>query len=164
MMKKILIILLVAVGITYGQFREEYEKPKDIKGGIINDTPPSLMLGFFNPQNFSMNHSFSLSYSAFSGQGVSLGVYTNRMMYKFSEDLDIQVDASLVTSPYNTFGDNFTDQISGIYLSRAQLNYKPSENTNISLQFRQVPYSYYDNFGGSFYRGNRFFGNSFLDY
>ena len=163
-MKRIILILLVTTGVSFGQFREEYEKPKDIKGGIINDTPPSLMLGFFNPQNFSMNHSFSLSYSAFSGQGVSLGVYTNRMMYKFSEDFDIQVDASMVTSPYNTFGDNFTDQISGIYLSRAQVNYRPSENTSISLQFRQVPYGYSNNYRSPFFRSNTFFGNSFLDY
>ncbi len=164
MKKLILILLFISVGVSFGQFREEFEKPKDIKGGLINDNPSSLMLGFFNPQNFSMNHSFNLSYSAFSGHGVSLGVYTNRMMYKFSEDFDIQVDASLVTSPYNTFGDSFTDQISGIYLSRAQLNYRPSENTNISIQYRQIPNGYGNPYGYSNFRNNGFFGSSFYDY
>ncbi|MBL1212097.1 MAG: hypothetical protein HND52_01955 [Ignavibacteriae bacterium] len=163
MKHKILVLLLITSSICFGQFREELERPKDVRGGITNDAPPSLMLGFFNPENFTMNHAFNLSYTAFGGHGVSLGVYTNSMIYKFNEDLDIQVDASLVTSPYNTFGNNFSDQISGFYLSRAQLNYRPTENSNISIQFRQIPYGYGNPYGYSNYR-NSYYGRSFWEY
>ena len=163
MKAKILFILLISAGISFGQFKEELEKPKDIRGGIINNTPPSLILGFFNPENFTMNHSFNLSYTAFGNQGVSLGVYTNSMFYKINEDLDIQVDASLVTSPYNTFGNNFSDQISGFYLSRAELNYRPTENSRISIQFRQMPYGFGYPYGYYGYR-NSYYRNSFWDY
>lgn len=141
-MKKIILTFILFSAISFAQFKEELNKPIDIKKGILSESPSPSLLGFFNPNNFSMHHSFSMSYSAFGNNGVALGVYTNSMAYQFSEKLNVEVDASLVNSPYSSFGNGFADQINGIYLSRAQINYKPSENTFIMLQFRNEPYNY----------------------
>lgn len=159
-MKKIIFILLATAFIVNAQFKEELEKPIDLKSGMFTQQPSSLFAGFINPQNFSMKHQFSMSYSAFGGNGVALGVYTNTIGYKFTEKLNVEVDASLVNSPYSTFGQGFSDQINGIYLSRAELNYQPYENFFIQVQYRNTPAGYFSPYD----RYRSFWGNSFLDY
>lgn len=106
-----------------------------IQSTISNGQPSGLFLGFLNLENFSMNHSVGMSYSSWGSNGVMLGTYTNSMFYKISENLNLEIDASLVTSPYSTFGDQFSKDISGLYLSRAQLNYKISDDSFLSIQY-----------------------------
>lgn len=162
-MKKILFVLFAINLITFAQFKDQKIMP-DIKRGIINNNPSSNIFGFFNPNNFFMKHSVNLSYATFGGNAVSLGVYTNSMMYKFSDKLNIQVDASLVNSPYSSFGKEFSNQINGIYLSKAELNYYPSENFKMSIRFSQYPSAYYNGFGyrtgfTNYFYNDDFFGN-----
>lgn len=152
-MKKILTILLFTVLIlsVNAQFKEDLNNKPSIKEGFVNPELSNNIFGFIDPNKFSMNHSVSMSYSAFSGQAVALGVYTNSLRYDFSNNFNFQVDASIVNSPYNTMGDGFTNNINGIYLSRAAVNFKPSENTRISLEFRQGPGAYYNNYYSPYY-------------
>lgn len=162
-MKKVFIIFLIAFTAANAQFKSEGNKPVDIKSKLVNNNPSSFLLSFINPQNFSMRHSFSLSYSAFGGNGIALGIYTNRLAYKFSDNLNIEVDASVINSPYSTFGKEFSDRINGIYLTRAQLNYKPSEDFQISIQYRNSPFGYYGYPGYSRYPYYNPFYNDFYD-
>lgn len=124
------------------QFKETNILKPSIRDGITNNSP-DFVLGMFDPAKFNMSHSYSLSYTASGSNGLALGVYTNSMMYKFTDKLQLLVDASLVHSPYSTFGKNVQNQLTGIYISKAQLNYRPSENTYISLQYQNLPESYY---------------------
>ena len=162
-MKKIVLLLLVAAfSVNYAQYKEQFEKPVDYKSGILNGNS-STLFGFFNPANFSMHHTFDLSYQAFGGGGLALGVYTNSMFYKINDELNVQADISVVNSPYNSFGKEFTNQINGFYLSRAQINYKPSDNTTIMLQYRNVPMSYYSPYGYYGYGSSPFYGSDFYN-
>jgi hypothetical protein len=105
-----------------------------------------------------------MSYSAFGSNGIALGVYTNSMLYNFTDNLNIQADISLVNSPYSTLGQDFQNNLNGIYLSRAAVNYKPWKDVFISLQYRQLPY-YYSPYSG--YYGNSMFNryyNPFWEY
>jgi hypothetical protein len=162
-MKNILYILLLLSTISFAQFKSDLDKPVDIKGGIVNNSPSSFLLGFINPQNFQMNHSVSMSYSSFGGEGMALGVYTNNMSYKFSENLNIEADVSFVNSPYSSLGEGHSKQINGIYLSRAQLNYKIADNFKVMVRYNQVPNSFYSPYG--YYRPNPFFSgeNNWFD-
>jgi len=147
-MKNIFILIFVFAFFNLNAQFKDQDTKLDIKGGILNGTPGTSLFGFINPNNFSMKHSIGLSYSTFGGNAISMGVYTNSMEYKFSDKFNIQVDASLVNSPYSTFGDNFAKQINGIYLSKAQLNYQPTEDVNIMFRFSQLPYTTsYDSYG-----------------
>jgi hypothetical protein len=144
-MKKLIItIFILTASVLFSQYRDNGNSP-DIKSGILNRGGSSQSIfGFINPDNFSMNHTFDLSYSTLGGSnGMALGVYTNSMMYKFSERLNIQTDISVVNSPYNTFGKDFSKQINGVYLSRAQLNFKASDNMNIMIEYNHNPFGYY---------------------
>lgn len=160
-MKKIIFIIFIIPVLLAAQFKSEGEKKVNILSGIYNESPSSLSINFFNPENFSMKHSMSMSYSSFGGQGIALGVYTNNMSYKISEKMNIEADISVVNSPYSTFGNDLSKSINGVYLSRAQINYKPADDFFISLQFSRLPYynsyySGYNNFG--FYGFGSYFG------
>lgn len=147
-MRKIITIILFLglASVTEAQFKEELNNKQSVRDGFLSRDLSSNIFGFIDPSNFSMNHTFSMSYSAFAGQGVAMGVYTNSMRYDFNSNLNVEVDASIVNSPYNTLGDGFTNSINGLYLSRAAINYKPTENTAISVQFRQGPGAYYNSY------------------
>lgn len=149
-MKKLILLIVIIPVLISAQFKSDSEKKINILSGISNQSPSSLITGFFNPNNFSMKHSVSMSYSSFGGQGIALGVYTNNMAYKISENLNVEADISIVNSPYSSLGNSFAQNINGIYLSRAQINYKPAEDFFITLQFNRFPY--YNSY-------NSFFGN-----
>lgn len=165
-MKKAFFILLAVLTVsTNAQFKDpvfETEKPKD---GIFDNSSNSI-LGFINPDNFSMRHSVNLSYSTFGSYGTSLATYTNSMMYKFSDRMNVQLDASFVTSPYSSFGKEFQNSIQGIYISRAAFNYRPWDDFSISFQYRSLPNYYFDpysRFGGFYgeYYHNSIFGTPY---
>lgn len=160
-MKKVLIVFFFLTAAVFGQFRDQLSNRPKISDGIIKNNTPSLILGFFNPNNFQMHHSYSMSYSAWGGNGLAVGMYTNSMMYKFSDKLNVQVDASLMHTPYSSFGSQVADQINSIYISKAALNYRPSENFFINIQFSNNPYMYYSPF--SRYYDPSFGSSSFFD-
>jgi hypothetical protein len=156
MKKLVLILVLGFYAGVFGQIKDSGFPKENIKDGIIDNSYSSNNLfGFLNSENFHMNHEFSMSYSAFGNNGIALGVYTNRMLYNFSNNLNIQADVSLVNSPYSTLGQDFQNSLNGIYLSKAAVNYKPWDDFQISLQYRQIPYNYYSPYSG-YYGGSMF--------
>ncbi|GMU94697.1 MAG: hypothetical protein HZC46_03550 [Ignavibacterium album] len=159
-MKKLILVLTLITSVSFAQFKEsgfQTEAPRD---GIYNKSS-NFLFDFLNSENFSMKHSFSMSYSAFAGQGIALGVYTNSMMYKFSDNLNVQLDASIVNSPYSTFGKDFQNSLNGLYISRAAVNYKPWNDVYITLQYRSVPYLFNNPYNG--YR-NYYYSPFYNDY
>jgi hypothetical protein len=157
-MRNYFIIFLFLAIITKAQYRDELNSSVDVKSGILNNSSSSSLSDFINPDNFSMHHSFEMSYSTFGGGGMALGVYTNSMAFKFNDQLMLETDLSLVNSPYNSFGKDFSKNINGIYLSRAQLTFKPLDNMSVIVQYRQIPGGYYSPLGftgySSFFRDN----------
>ncbi|MCX6149459.1 MAG: hypothetical protein NTX22_02925 [Ignavibacteriales bacterium] len=159
-MKKLFIVLyLVITAVSFAQFKDQVDNRPTIHEGLIRNDTPSLVLGFINPNNFSMHHSVDLSYSAFGNNGMALGVYTNSMFYKFAENLNVQADISLVNSPYNSFGKNFANQINGLYLTKAAINYEPWENFKINIQYRNNPLGYYN----PYYGNSRYMNRGLMD-
>jgi hypothetical protein len=65
------------------------------------------------------------------------------MFYRIADPLDVRVDVTLQGSPFGpTAGMNRND-LSGIYLSRAELNYRPWDNVFFQVEYRELPYSAY---------------------
>jgi hypothetical protein len=142
---------------AFGQFKDSGFHSDDVDQSIVNNNSNSLF-GFLNPNNFIMKQSYDMSYSSSGGQGLALGVYTNDMMYKFSNNLNVELGASVVNAPYSTLGSAFQKSINGIYLNNASINYRPWKDVSISLQYRNMPFGYYSPY--SFYNG---FGNGFYN-
>lgn len=154
-MKKLFVfIFAVMIGTGYSQFKPKGLSTEHVSDGIINQSQGTPLLGFLNSSNFQMHHSYDVSYSSFGGNSLALTTYTNSMFYQFSSNLNVQVDASVVYSPYSSLGKNFENNINGIYLSRAAINYQPWKDVFISVQYRNLPVTYYSPFSG--YRNNFF--------
>lgn len=158
-----LLAVFISINVS-AQFKEPGFPTQSVKDGIIDQSSNSLF-GFLNSDNFMMKHSYNLSYSSFGNQGLALGMYTNSMILKLAENMNVQVDASIVHSPYSTFGKDFQNQLNGFYLTRAAFNYKPWDDVFISIQYRNLPMSYhYSDYGfysNRFY--NPFFQESFFE-
>ncbi|MCX8056980.1 MAG: hypothetical protein N3F03_05145 [Ignavibacteria bacterium] len=141
--KTLSIIFLLTTGIVFGQLKSQIPQEVNVGSAMLAPRSNNLLFGFFNPANFKMSHSYNFSYTTFGGHSLALGVYTNSMFYKISDPLTMQLDVSVTHSPFNSFGKQFQNQFNGIYVSRAALNWKPTENTLINLEFRNLPTSFY---------------------
>ncbi len=143
---------LIAVAVSSAQFRAKPEQEPKPSEAMVRSEESGLMFGFFDPSRLIMHQSYSLSYTSFgSGQGMSLGAYTNSMLYQISDPLSLQFDVSLVHSPFGGLNDRMIKDLTGISLTRAELNYRPSKNVLLQLQYRQLPSMYFlpNGFGNS---------------
>ncbi len=137
-------VVLLAVCVStplMAQFKQQVDSRPSVSESLVRAESSSLLFGWFDPNRFSMRQSYSLSYMTAGGQGMSLGVLTSSMFYKVSDPLDVQFDVSMQHSPFSSFGNS--KSLSGIYLSRAQLNYRPAENMLLQIQYRQLPSMYW---------------------
>jgi hypothetical protein len=165
LMKTVRVVMTVALMIVLAagaraQFKSQVEQESRISRGVLQESSPSLLFGWFNPEKFHMRHSVSFSYHTMGDQSVSLGTYTNSMMYEFADNLNARADVSLSYSPFNSFsgafGQGTKNSLSSIYLSRAEVNYRPWENVIMQVQFRQIPYGMYSPYYSPWYREDGF--------
>ena len=155
MKKLVLMLFLGFYVVAFAQYKDSGFPTATVEDGILNhSTSDNDIFGFLNSNNFEMHHQFNLSYSAFGNQGLALSIYTNSMLYNFSDNLNVQTDISFVNSPYTTLSKDFQNNLNGIYLTRAALNYKPWKNFDISVEYNRVPngLSPYSFYGSSFGR------------
>lgn len=155
-MKKIFAVLAVIVltsQLSFAQFKKYDDKKPSYKGS-------NLLLGFINPNNFTMKHSFNVSMMTTAYGNVSLTSYINSMNYRISNKLDISADVKFQYSPFassnfgSTYATSLQNNLSGISLSRASLNYKISDNAFINFEYRNVDESdYFGNNYNPFYSG-----------
>ncbi len=167
-MKRYAMLVLVAVvlsSVGYAQFKSQVNQDHpSVTGSILrNDYNSFDLFGWFNPENFQMRHTISMSYMNMGNQTLGVNMYTNSMSYKFSDRLNVQADLSLMMSPYGSMSQGMKDQYSGLILNHAEINYKPWDDFHILVQFNRYPYGYYNGLYGG-YRShffNPFFGDEY---
>ncbi|MEO8664562.1 MAG: hypothetical protein ABI462_03620 [Ignavibacteria bacterium] len=146
-MKKIivaLVVILMSSTLSHAQFKEPEKTPSYKSTG-------NLILGFINPNNFTMNHSFNVSMISTGYGNVSLTSYVNSMNYKISDRFNVSADVKFQYSPFasSKFGTSnstaLQNNLSGLFLSRASLNYKISDNSFINFEYRRYDESDYLN-------------------
>lgn len=136
----IIAALVLVIAPAHGQFKSGTPATTGVSSSVMRPSD-GLLFGWLDPSRLTMRQSYSLSYSTFGGQGLSMGTYTNSLAYRISGPLDVQFDVSVLHSPFGLPG-NMPD-FSGVYLTRAQLNYRPTENMWLQIQFRQLPAMYW---------------------
>ena len=140
------VMLAAVVSAAPAQFKSQV-RPGGVPDGPGGAEQSSLYLGFFDPARFTMRHSLEFSYQSFGGQGMSVGTYTNSMLYQVTDQLTARADVSLSYSPYSSMSTLGKNDFSSIYLRRAELNYRPSENFMVNVLYRAEPYGYYSPWG-----------------
>ena len=145
----LLVIFLISTTASFAQFKDSGFETNSVKEGIVSENSNAIF-GFLNSDDFIMRHSFSLNYATSGGQVMSLTSYTNSMFYRLMNNLNVQLDVSVMYSPYSTMGEQFQKDISGVYISNAAINYHPWDNFSVHLQYRSMPfgYGYYHPFYG----------------
>ncbi len=147
-----LAILMISASSATAQFVNEIPRSGDWTGSIIKtDTNQKRILGNVA---FSMNHAYEVSFTSFAGQAFNQNMYTNTMLFGFSNRLNGRLDLSMAHSP---FGNGLMTQGNEMrfMVRNAELNYRLGQNSNISVSFSQMPYGSY---GGPYDRHG--FGNS----
>ncbi len=126
----------------------QYKHQPTIKEAL--SSPASgLVLGFLDPEKFSMNHSFSASFVTFGGNSMMVNSYVNTINYQFSAPLSLRLNLGLMNTPYSSFNtqpglSNALDLNSTRLFGGAELMYRPSENTAVTLGVDVRPgYNYY---------------------
>ncbi len=153
-------LLVLACGLSFAQLKSQVPQETQVSIGRLgsDSSPLSYLFGWFNPDKFTMRHTFDMSYTTFSGQGLSLGTYTNTMRYEFADNLNARADIAFSFSPYNSIAQFNKSDFSKVYLKNAEVNYKPWDNTTLSISYQQHPYGYgyYAPFYNPWYGGSGF--------
>lgn len=119
----------------------------DAEGKLFREPSGFSLNKLFSPEFFHMSHSYELSYSSFGGHGLTLGEYTNTMLWRFSTKLAARVDVAVQHTPFGVSGLNnglpvSESSLNGIYLKNAEVAYRPTENLTMHFSVRQAPYGY----------------------
>jgi hypothetical protein len=148
-MKKISIFvfaLLIMSNISFSQFKDI---PLETKNKLKNN---NLILGFINPNNFSIEHSFSMSYGTIGSSSVSIAAYTARLGYQLSKNMKLSADVTMQYSPFASLGSSnaglnqsFQNSFNGINLSRVSFDWKISKNAILSFNYINNKNNYYLN-------------------
>ncbi|MDQ3021404.1 MAG: hypothetical protein M3R36_12670 [Bacteroidota bacterium] len=157
----VLIVLIITSNFSFAQFKEgDNKNPSSYKP--YNKSSNNLILGFINPKNFTMNHSFNVSMMSSGYGNVSLTSYINTMNYRISDRFNVSADVKVQYSPFasSNFGQSnlgsLENNLNGVFLSRASMNYIISDYSSINFEYRRIDQSdYYNN---DFY--NPFYSNS----
>ncbi len=139
--KSIITLLFIFIPVAgFSQLKKDVEKPDFTT--MLSKPSTDFLFGFLDPNKMHMNHSFSMSYSTMAGEGMMLNSYTNMINYQYSENLLLTTELGLLTSPYNTYQDE-SDLGKPKFFGGAELTYKMSENSSLSLKVESKPYYMY---------------------
>jgi hypothetical protein len=144
-------ILLMLPSALSAQFRGEEPRRPSVAEGVYQESDGAI-LGFFHPENLQMRHSFSVSYGMMGDRGLGVSMYTNSLRYRISEPLSVRADISMMFSPFGSAGQMYKNDLSGIFLRRASIDYKPGKDMKISLQYRAYPYGSHYPYSGAYGR------------
>ncbi len=137
----LLAFTLILTDNSVAQLRKDTVSPNI--SGILAAPGADVLFGLIDPSKIQMYHSASMSYGAMGGNGMMLSSYINTIDYQISENLFLRTNLGIMTSPYNTYGEDFYLNKPRIF-GGAQLQYNISENSKLFLQFETRPYGYYN--------------------
>ncbi|MDZ7330445.1 MAG: hypothetical protein ONB31_00530 [candidate division KSB1 bacterium] len=146
----IFMMLMLMPGLIFSQYRRQ-EKPTPISQELVRpQSNPFMGLSLLDPSKLHMSHSFSMSFFSMDGKGVSQGLYLNTLTYQIANPLLFRLQWGIQSYPYNTLSKNHPAFQSGLFLSGAELLYKPSDKFEMKFQINQTPY--YNRYGSGWYR------------
>src|SRR5690606_34647731 len=138
----VLLTFILSLHVS-AQLREDLNRDRYPHNTVVNThaaTVESSLSNFFM-NNFSMSHSYSMSFGSVGGSFQNINAYTNTMQFAFSPQLTGRMDISFLHSPFGQSGlMNQNNNLGGrVMIRNAELNYKISDKAQIRLQYQQIP-------------------------
>lgn len=111
------------------------------KVGDLVNPPSGIGWGLIDPSRFRMRQSYSLSYMSGSAGSGSVGMYVNNIEYQLFKPLTLRVGLGYLHQPFGSRGANSAGLSvdDGFFIPSAGLEYRPSENFLLMVDFRQYP-------------------------
>jgi hypothetical protein len=142
-MKMLMIVVMLCCPLVVSaQFKSQADQPSAAQSLVRPGPSISNFLGLLNPENFAMRHNLSYSYLSSDGAGLSVASYTNSMFYKIADPLNVRFDLTLKGSPFGA-STPYQSTLNGLFLNRAELNYRPWEKFFIKVQYQHLPANYF---------------------
>ena len=133
-MKKIaLLVLLFLPALALAQVAPDMKNQP-----YVGNNPASL----FDPSKLTMRQSYSFAYYSGGGRSGNIGLYMNSIEYAFSDPLKIRVDLGFLHTPSRLFSGNGSVSDNGMFIPGISVNWRPSKNFNLRLDYRQHAESY----------------------
>jgi hypothetical protein len=151
-MKKLILIICILVipNVMFAQLKSQTNP--NIKQSL---TDPSTMgiFGIFNPDRFSMSHHFSTSFMGGGGGSLMLNTYVNSIQYQISDPLLLKMNLGIANMPHNSYLNNGLNNYRDTqFFGGAELQYRPSANTSLSIGVNIAPNYYYYGYPSRYYR------------
>jgi hypothetical protein len=111
-----------------------------LETGILSGTAGSGGLSLLNPERFNMSHSYGVmaTYSSGQGSGDLLGLYHNRLSYRFSPRLNVQLGLGFLHRPLATLSKNSAIRNQAL-MTAFQVDYRPFDNIFIHFSYQSLP-------------------------
>jgi len=147
--KLIHLLFLMIFVQSYGSNAGKSEAPRTLitkkqpfsRGSMESSLNPSGVSGFslLNPSRFNMQQSYSTSFTSNGQNSMSAGVYLNTLSYQLFNPLVFSIDLGVYTPFHSNFSNSNQSgnqpMNSEFIIPRVGLDYRPSSNTLISIQF-----------------------------
>ena len=121
-------------------------------GGISSSAPRSgglLPTSLFDPKKFSISNSLVFGYAGGSGYGGSAGLFTSSLGYQLNPNMALHVNVGAAMNP--AFGTYNAQK--GVFLEGAMFDWKPTANSLLRVEYRdirsplQTPFGYAPSYG-----------------
>lgn len=140
------ILFLSLLGTSVAAAQIKTSESNIVQPTSLTDNSKGFLSALLDPSKFSMSHSYSVSLFSVGKQTFSQGLYLNTMNYKFSDPLTMQVRIGFMHQPLGSMGltsNPYDNQNGKLFLQRARLQYKPSENMSFTIDYQVLPSSMY---------------------
>jgi hypothetical protein len=137
-----LIFLLISPAALFAQTETPDQRTGLTLPGLGSSILPGTSGGvsLLNPERFQMSQSYGISYSYISGQGKGdlLGLYQNRLSYRFSPRLNVQVGLGFLHRPVASLSENSAIRNQAL-MTAFQVDYRPFDNIFIHFSYQSLP-------------------------
>jgi len=128
-------LLIVMVSASSAQFRDQAVAQENIASPGIGVEPAVKPFSLIDLSKVRWSHSYSVSFFSGGNSSGSAGLFNSTLFYDFSSKLSLAVNLSVAHSPSSLFGDA---EANASFLPGFALDYHPSKNFQMSIQFQQV--------------------------
>lgn len=131
----------VLLSLCLGQYKTDRTLESDL---FTDSSQISSTTSLFNPNRFSMNHSFSMSMMSMGSQSIGVASYTNNMNFTLRDNLKLQTYMTFIQPKMLSSAASNPYENTQLYFNAA-LNYTPTPNTHLKISFGNYPIyrSYY---------------------
>ncbi|MCZ7557438.1 MAG: hypothetical protein M5R41_13645 [Bacteroidia bacterium] len=140
MIKTLFLLLLSLLWLqgAQAQFRGQEPKNPSVAEGVTR--PAATELSIFSLDRLEMHHSVTMSYGMIGDHGLGSSMYINSLRYSISEPLSVRADIGMMLTTFGSASSFMRNDISRIFLKRASVDYVPSKDFRLTLQYRNEPY------------------------